>query len=383
MSAKYLLPKRGSKDVAQQQHVLLKSGELFLEFPTGMTGKEPGRIVIGDGNTQYQNINYASTATNEFQPFITDPSIYIPRFDDSTPDPQATATYDWNATTKAIDDIGDGSVSNNVKLPNVVGSIKKSLTLLLNGLANINKSKYDKYDSVIINNNGIKFAENTSDSTVQTSSNGIEITDTHYDTDLYITGEGIEFNKKGSSDHYFVIDKSGIKSSNSRNFTDFIYINDGDINRNYGWGDSDTSSLNLYLENISNKDAYADCGSRNYQPSTSTSTDLETYDRFRLRSGERVIVFFNGAIKISENTYDNYASLTLKYKKSSSSDWIVGAEYKCYQSTFQTINGIAVLNLEKDTFYDFKLCLEANGTGTASVKTATSDYGDSWAIVEI
>ena len=127
MSAKYLLPRRGSKDIAHAQHIVLKSGELFLEFPTGMAGKEPGRIVVGDGNTQYQNINYASTATDEFQPFITDPSIYTPRFDDSNPSASTAATHNFNASTEAINEIGDGS--GNTKLPNIVGAVKKTLSL--------------------------------------------------------------------------------------------------------------------------------------------------------------------------------------------------------------------------------------------------------------
>ena len=160
----YLKPRRGSKANAFNQNIGLRKGEIFLEYPEGRIGREPGRIVIGDGATSYDHINYASTSTNEFQPFITDPSIYIPRFDNSTPTPQATALYDWNATTKAIDEIGNGSTVSTSKLPKAIGSIKKSLSLLLDNVANINRTKYTKYSNVNINDGGLT-TENVSGST--------------------------------------------------------------------------------------------------------------------------------------------------------------------------------------------------------------------------
>jgi hypothetical protein len=133
----YLKPKRGSATNASSQNIGLKKGELFLEFPEGRIGREPGRMVIGDGATSYQHISYHSTSTNEFQPFITDPSIYVPRFENTVPASTSSATFDWNSTTKAINEIGSGAATeeNKTVLPKSIGAIKKSVSLLLNGLA--------------------------------------------------------------------------------------------------------------------------------------------------------------------------------------------------------------------------------------------------------
>ena len=62
--AKYLKPRRGSKANAYDQNIGLQKGELFMEFPNGYIGKEPGRLVIGDGASSYQSCNYATSATN-------------------------------------------------------------------------------------------------------------------------------------------------------------------------------------------------------------------------------------------------------------------------------------------------------------------------------
>ena len=135
--ANYLRPKRGSQYNAKEQNLGLKKGEIFLEFPEGRMGREPGRIVIGDGSTSYSDMKYATTSTNEFQPFITDPSIYVPRFENTVPASTSSATFDWNSTTKAINEIGSGAVTeeNKITLPKSIGAIKKSVSLLLNGLA--------------------------------------------------------------------------------------------------------------------------------------------------------------------------------------------------------------------------------------------------------
>ena len=164
----YLKPKRGSAINASSQNIGLKKGELFLEFPEGRIGREPGRIVIGDGATSYEHISYHSTSTNQFQPFITDPSIYIPRFEDTVPTPESSAIYDWNITNNAITEIGNGSTSGNV-LPRVIGSIKKSLVLLFNDLANINirlNNKYDKSEKISIDEDKIVVNSNGSTATI-------------------------------------------------------------------------------------------------------------------------------------------------------------------------------------------------------------------------
>jgi hypothetical protein len=122
---------------AVAQQILLKKGEFFLEYPDSKIGKGPGRIIVGDGETQYQNLDYNTTATNVFRPFITDPEIFTPRFENTTP--QASSfTYDWNATTAAIDSIGNGSTTSQVTLPTIIGAVKKTLCLNTNAIAKLN-----------------------------------------------------------------------------------------------------------------------------------------------------------------------------------------------------------------------------------------------------
>jgi hypothetical protein len=135
--AKYLRPKRGSKDIAHTQNFVLRPGELFMEFPEGMIGKEPGRIVIGDGATSYDHIEYATTTTNKFQPFITDPSIYVPRFENSNPQ---TNNYTFDAGTTEINNIGNGSTAG-AKLPKIIGSIKGALVKHANSLNYLYQNK--------------------------------------------------------------------------------------------------------------------------------------------------------------------------------------------------------------------------------------------------
>lgn len=55
--AKYLCPRRGTKTNAIGQNILLKLGEIFLEFPGSIIGNTAGRIIVGDGSTSYSNIN--------------------------------------------------------------------------------------------------------------------------------------------------------------------------------------------------------------------------------------------------------------------------------------------------------------------------------------
>ena len=121
--AKYLKPRRGTAANAVAQSIILKSGELFLEIPTGTTmGKTPGRIVIGDGVTSYNNINYASTVTTTFKPFITDPSLYTPIFNNST---YASSNWVVRDGNTAIDKIGNGNGT--VNLPSIVSAVKETL----------------------------------------------------------------------------------------------------------------------------------------------------------------------------------------------------------------------------------------------------------------
>lgn len=146
--AKYLRPRRGSKDSAFAQKILLKKGEVFLEFPNSEIGRGPGRLVVGDGATSYQNMNYTSTATNVFRPFITDPELYVPRFENST---YATSGWTVDAGTEAINAMGDGSSASTVALPTFLGLVKNALCKHTNSIVKINNDLADKADKTIFN----------------------------------------------------------------------------------------------------------------------------------------------------------------------------------------------------------------------------------------
>lgn len=133
--SKYLRPHRGTKSNAYNQNILLKRGEIFLEFPNSDIGKGPGRIIIGDGDTSYQSLSYNTTATNKFRPFITDPEIFIPRFTNTDP---TTIGYDY---TTAISKIGDGSSSSTTTLPAIISAIKEALCKLADAVTDLKTTK--------------------------------------------------------------------------------------------------------------------------------------------------------------------------------------------------------------------------------------------------
>lgn len=144
--AKYLRPRRGSKDSAFAQQILLKKGEMFLEFPNSEIGRGPGRLVIGDGATSYQNMNYSSTATNVFRPFITDPELFVPRFDNST---YQTSGWTVDAGTEAINAMGDGSSASTVAIPTLIGNIKNALCKHANSVIKLNNDLANKADKTL------------------------------------------------------------------------------------------------------------------------------------------------------------------------------------------------------------------------------------------
>ena len=135
--AKYLKPRRGSQHNAIAQKIKLLKGEFFMEFPNGEIGRESGRIVVGDGATSYDSIDYTSTATNKFKPFITDPSIYVPRFEDTG---ITTGAGEINGATASVLEMGDGSASSIKTLPEIVGAIKKVLVYHANSINTIQGS---------------------------------------------------------------------------------------------------------------------------------------------------------------------------------------------------------------------------------------------------
>ena len=138
--AKYLRPRRGSKANAVAQKILLKKGEMFMEFPNSEIGKGPGRIIMGDGATSYQNMDYGTTATNVFRPFITDPEIFIPHFTNTNP---STASWTVNSGTAAIAKMGDGSAASTVTLPTIIGAVKETLCKHADSITKLNNDLGD------------------------------------------------------------------------------------------------------------------------------------------------------------------------------------------------------------------------------------------------
>ena len=69
--ASYLKPRRGRKSTAIAQNLLLKRGEIFFEIPESGIGTGMGKVKMGDGSKNYNQLPYfidptasASTATN-------------------------------------------------------------------------------------------------------------------------------------------------------------------------------------------------------------------------------------------------------------------------------------------------------------------------------
>ena len=131
---KYLRPRRGNEDVATTANIKLLDGEIFLEYPEGKgMGKSPGRIIIGNGNDTYNEKVNASTNPGDFKPFITDPSLYQPIYDDNSPSNEYH--YEDSDRGKSIIE----SMVDAVKtLPECIGLIKKILCRHTDNLRNDN-----------------------------------------------------------------------------------------------------------------------------------------------------------------------------------------------------------------------------------------------------
>jgi len=132
---KYLRPRRGNIDQALQENIVLLNSEIFLEFPEGAgIGKSPGRIIVGTGDDAYREKKNVTRNPDDFQPFITDPSLYVPIYSDSQP--SEDYKYEDN-------DRGTSIISNMIekvtKLPVMLGLIKNVLCRHTDNL------KYDNY----------------------------------------------------------------------------------------------------------------------------------------------------------------------------------------------------------------------------------------------
>ena len=169
--AKYFRPRRGARSHALAQNIVLKSGEMFLEVPTGnYIGKSPGRIILGDGSATYSSLNYATTSSTKYQPFITDPMLYCPIFKNST-----YATSDWtvNAATAAINGIGDGSGS--YELPYIIGKIKEALCKHEDSITALNNGLGTKQDSATAINTSNIASQSVNQSTYSAFTNAIRV----------------------------------------------------------------------------------------------------------------------------------------------------------------------------------------------------------------
>lgn len=132
---KYLRPRRGNENDAFDVNIKLLNGEMFLEYPEGVgIGKGPGRIVIGNGNDTYREKSNASTIPGIFKPFITDPSLYIPIYDDTTT--KENYKYEDDDRGKTILEKIKMSMIN---LPQTIGFIKEALCRHTDNL------RYDNY----------------------------------------------------------------------------------------------------------------------------------------------------------------------------------------------------------------------------------------------
>lgn len=56
--AAYLKPRRGKKNTAIDQDIILKRGEIFFEVPNTGVGSGQGNLKMGDGVTTYKNLPY-------------------------------------------------------------------------------------------------------------------------------------------------------------------------------------------------------------------------------------------------------------------------------------------------------------------------------------
>lgn len=56
-----ILPHRGTKTTMDSSNIILKSGELFYEYPDSGVGTGPCRVKMGDGKSTYKNLPYADS----------------------------------------------------------------------------------------------------------------------------------------------------------------------------------------------------------------------------------------------------------------------------------------------------------------------------------
>lgn len=140
---KYLRPRRGNEDEALRHNIKLWNGEMFLEYPEGRgIGKSAGRIVIGNGNDTYTEKENVTDDPTKFQPFITDPSIYVPLYQDSLPKENYKYEDDDRGTS-----VFSRWLTGIRSLPEIIGYIREILCEHTDNL------KYDNYRIIRLEEN--------------------------------------------------------------------------------------------------------------------------------------------------------------------------------------------------------------------------------------
>ena len=182
---KYLRPRRGNENEAIDANIKLWKGEIFMEYPEGRgIGKSAGRIVIGNGEDTYSEKVNVTTDPHVFQPFITDPSIYVPLHEDSAPEQDYKYDDEDRGTT-----IAGRWITGVRALPTIIGYIKGILC------EHIDNLKYDDYRIKLlrsnVDDNNDKIADlylkvSINSSNISKNTTAIENLST-YVTDTYVT----------------------------------------------------------------------------------------------------------------------------------------------------------------------------------------------------
>ena len=132
---RYLRPRRGNENAATEANIKLWEGEIFLEYPKDRgIGRSPGRIIIGNGNDVYTEKENVTDDPSKFQPFITDPSLYVPLYEESEP----KENYKYEDEDRGTS-IFTRWVIGIKSLPETIGYIRKILCEHTDNL------KYDNY----------------------------------------------------------------------------------------------------------------------------------------------------------------------------------------------------------------------------------------------
>ena len=182
--ANYLRPRRGRRRTAIKQNLILKRGELFMEYPEAGPGTGAGKIMIGDGVTEYGAL-----------PYFLDGSIFLENDFRDNPDYKKGIAFPLNdgSTINFRSDLS----KNQVQFDNngtVILAIKSDGTVSIryNGseqtLQNLFK---DVYDKITINANNIK----TNPNNIKTNANNIKTNANNIKTNA----NNIDANKKAIS----------------------------------------------------------------------------------------------------------------------------------------------------------------------------------------